>query len=416
MISSYVLYYSPGVREHFPSPSSDGEPPPSLKLANSSVGIHTNPSPPVQNSEPINDDFSSQNNDTHPLLSETDSAKSEIRKSKVLKNFFKEHHKKCCCCSITLLLIILLVSVAFFIPGAHLYKHDLDLIEMNALNQTSYSVGDEIIILGKVNADVVSTVTVEEKPQHSDSSHVSMVYLPAESELNKHVENIDNAYERFYSPNPWRTTGEIESTGTYILDTGLINYMFCSTNPGQSTGEANAYIFDDYKSYFEYAGQSPGSQASSYIFHKAMEVGTFNQTMCQSFEFPIDKPAYYFVAIDTPSSLYYKYSYHIRDVYLNRTDYSIECEKVSEDEDHPCVIDLSSKTGLYYVLAYVRPHVDLESVTTHLHVFTNRLSCTDYAQCTLGIGLMSVGGFILFFDIIVCCVCVYLCVKCLSKK
>ncbi len=333
--------------------------------------------------------------------------------TKSRKEWCREHKKTWLCLAVALFLLF--ASVAFFSAGAYFYKHESDLIEMNALNQTSYSVGDEIIILGAVNADVFSMVTIIEKLQHGDSSHVSTVYLPAKSKLKKHVENIDKAYEGFYSPNPWRTTGEIESTGTYILDTGLINYMFCSTNPGQSTGVANAYIFDDEKSYFEYTGQSPGSQASSYIFHQAMEVGTFNQSICISFQYMIDKPAYYFVAIDTPSSLYYNYSYEIRDINLDRKDYSMECENVYEQ--HPCIIDLSSKTGLYYVLAYVRPHIDLESVTTHLHVFTSGQSYTVRVLWIFGVVCMGVGGFLFLIFLIIflfsVCVCLY---KVIVKK
>ncbi len=69
-------------------------------------------------------------------------------------------------------------------------------------------------------------------------------------------------------------------------------------------------------------------------------------------------------------------------------------------EQHPCIIDLSSKTGLYYVLAYVRPHIDFESVTTHLHVFTSGQSYTVRFLWILGVVCMGVGGFLLFLTFI----------------
>ncbi len=272
--------------------------------------------------------------------------------------------------------------------GGYMYIKQSTLIDQNTINMTSFAVGGDIIVLGMVNADVISMATVEARPVRGDSSHVSRVYLTPSNKLKKHATNDDKDYSGYYSKNPWRTSGLIDSR--YLLDTSLIEYTFCAANPHEGTGEAHAYIFNNEKNYSDYAGQQPGSEAHSYLFRQTIEVGTFNNTVCTPFNLSIDESAYYFVAIDTPSDIYYNYTYRIKDVYLDKVDYSAECDQLYED--NPCNIDLSDKEGLHYVLVFVNRHVDLESRTTHLRLLTSGQSSAIRYCWIVAIVLLVVGG------------------------
>ncbi len=118
---------------------------------------------------------------------------------------------------------------------------------------TSFAVGGDVIVLGMVNAGVISMATVEARPVRRNSSHVSKVYLTSSNKLKKHATNDDKDYSGYYSKNPWWTSGLIDSR--YLLDTSLIEYTFCAANSHEGTGEAHAYIFNDEKHYSDYAGQ-----------------------------------------------------------------------------------------------------------------------------------------------------------------
>ncbi len=303
------------------------------------------------------------------------------------ETFFERHKKLLKYSSVIAVVSIVSAATVFFGVGGYMYVKQSTLIVQNTINMTSFAVGGDIIVLGMVNADVISRATVEASPVRDDSAHVSKVYLTSSNKLQKNVTNCDKDYIGYYFKNPKRTSVQ---DSRYLLDTSLIEYKFCAANPHEGTGEAHAYIFNDEKNYSDYAGQQPGSEAHFYLFRQTIEVGTFNNTVCTPFNLSIEESAYYFVAIDTPSDIYYNYTYRIKDVHLDKVDYSVECEQL--DEDNPCNIDLSDEDGLHYVLASVNPNVDHETRTTHLRLLTSGLSSAVRYCWIVAIALLVVGG------------------------
>ncbi len=300
-------------------------------------------------------------------------------------------------------------SSAMIGKGIQIHFNHLAVIDKNTLNITLFAVEGDTIVLGMVDTGVFSMVMVEETTERGDSSHSSSVFIASHNSLKRHSANINKQFSGFYSKVPWRTTGLIDHT--YILDGGLINYSFCATHPSESTGDGFIYVFNNEKNYSDYSAQTPGSKSFSSVDKKKLRIGTFNQWECRSIEFPIDYPGYYFVVVDTPGDLYYNYSYEIRDIHLDRMDYDSVCDEVYEGK--ACSFDLPTEAGLHYVLAYVSPHFDLESHTTHLHLLTSGVTKTVNYQLNLSVGLFSAGGVVLLlcFVFIVVCVIVHVCVR-----
>lgn len=336
--------------------------------------------------------------ESKPLIDEmrTDSPKLFNKKNKMLLIG---------CIAIAVLTVLFAGSAAMVGKGILLYLKHSAIIDNNTLNMTTlFAVEGDTIVLGMVNTGVVSKVTVEETTERGDSSHVSSVFLVRQNDLKKHSVSISKHFRGFYSKRSWRTTGLIDHT--YILGGGLINYSFCATHPSEGTGDGFIYIFNSEKHYSDYSAQVPGSQAFFSVYKEKLNIGTFNQSECRSLEFPIADPGYYFVVVDTPGDLYYNYSYEIRDIHLDHMDYDSVCEQVYEGQ--ACSFDLPTEVGCYSVLAYVTPHVDLESHTTHLRLMTSGVTKTIKYELTMSVVLFCFGGgvlllcFVLAVFVIVC--------------
>ncbi len=299
--------------------------------------------------------------------------------------------------AIVISLLVFISSFASLSVGGYMIVPLPALSENHTINQTLFAESNDTIILGALDANIFSMVMIEARPEADELPHIIEIFLT--SKFVTHNSKISKSYVGVYLKNPQRTTGLIKNM--YILDTGLIEYTFCAATIFQDRVDANAYIFDNEKHYSTYAGQAPGTTASFYAFNQKFPIG-LNKSLCTSLSFPIDKSAYYSVAVDTPGSINYSYSYQIKDVYLDRMDYSKKCEITPTNQENPtCVIDLSNKTGLYYVLAYIKPNIDPlpdSANSTHLHLFANgvKQNNRDYLW-TVSISLLGVGTFLFVF-------------------
>ncbi len=369
---------------------------------NSSVEIFVNDTDVFDSSQDIEVDGGNdkKKEESKPLIGEmrTDSPKLFNKKNKMLLIG---------CIAIAVLTVLFAGSVAMVKIGIQMYLKNLAIVDKSTRNNTLFAVeGDTIVLAGMVDTGVVSKVTVEETTERGDSSHVSSVFLVRQNDLKKHSVSISKHFSGFYSKIPWRTTGLIDHT--YILGGGLINYSFCATHPSEGTGDGYIYIFDSEKHYSDYSAQLPGSQSLFSVYKEKLNIGTFNQLECRSLEFPIADPGYYFVVVDTPGDLYYNYSYEIRDIHLDHMDYDSVCEQVYEGQ--ACSFDLPTEVGCYSVLAYVTPHVDLESHTTHLRLMTSGVTKTVKYELTMSVVLFCVGGGVLLLCFVFLAVFVIVCV------
>ncbi len=258
------------------------------------------------------------------------------------------------CCGATSLFVILALALAL-IGGLRWNSVSIN-ISQNEVDVKKFAVRNETLFLGKVDASWVSNATVSECTQYGDSSHISYVYVVNQEDLKMYTVSKEDGVHTRHELYPWRTTYLLRD---YFWGGSSFNLSFHAMNPAGSTGIGYVHIFNDEDQFENYKNGEPALP----IISKQLNIGTFNVSEPTLFQYKVDQPSFYFIAVETPADVYYSYLFHSKKVYLDSMDYEKSCAQVYEGS--PCSLKFT-KAGRYFVLAYVKPLVEEGSFTTHL--------------------------------------------------
>ncbi len=291
------------------------------------------------------------------------------------------------CC--TSLFVVLALALAFALTGGFGWNSVSINISQNQVDVTKFAVRNETLFLGKVDASWVSNATVSECTQYGDSSHISYVYVVDQEDLKMYTVSKEDRLHTRHELHPSKTTYFLRD---YFWDGSSFNLSFYAMNPAGSTGIGYVHIFNDEAQFENYKNGEPALP----IISKKLNIGTLNISEPTLFQYKVDQPSFYFVAVETPADVYYSYLFRSKKVYLDYTDYEKSCEQVYDGS--PCFLKFT-KAGRYFVLAYVKPLVEEGSFTTHLRLKTGIVQNTQqqiirYKCLTFG-GLIVIGLFLL---------------------
>ena len=302
------------------------------------------------------------------------------REKPLLKIFCLKFKKPLTCLALTVLPLLVVVGVV--VAGGILWSSQV------VVQRDKYVVMDDTVILGTVDASVVSAVTVREVTQYGDSSHLSSVYIEPEGGLNKHMDPISAQRPTVYLKTASNFTSLINEVyfGIYLLEKSNISYSFNIASQ-HSRGTGYFYIFDDKDHFSNFTSKIAGAERYA-VHHRQFNIGEFNVTEPTSIQFEAEEASYYFFVAELPGDIYFNFSYKIEQVSVNHLDYEPTCENVYEPAN-PCPIDLHETSGgKFYILAYVKPQGDDESPTTHLQLVVSLSLTIGKALTFLGVGLL----------------------------
>ena len=267
-------------------------------------------------------------------------------------------------CSIGLVLVVLsivIVNSAFI--SVWISFHDV------ISSVPKLGSGNDTIILQTVNGFFHSSITVTTCDQQGDSPHINRIFLIPMADLILHNTSYSLDYNQFDQDSPSAVTGQIENQ--YLLKGSKISYQMCLGSMGSDKMYAYLFLFNNGFDFSQYQ-RTPTLGENLSILKRRVEIGTNNSTQCFQLMFEVPKSSYYFLALRTPGKIFYTYKYTLNINYYDHNEYAMVC---SIYDNKPCHIDVPGSlfsSEDYTLLAYVRPNVELSSVTNHVCVSASR--------------------------------------------
>ncbi len=266
----------------------------------------------------------------------------------------------------------MLLSIVLIASGRLFWSSVENDINSNTVSSTLFAYENFGILLSTIDSYYVTNALVSEIIVYGDESHVNYPYAVHQEDLK--VYNVFRADKQNMSHEAYPSK-DIFNYFDYFWSGSSFNLTVDAMNPASSTGDGFIHVFDNKQQLDNYKNGKSFRTVKSW----QLNIGTFNNSEHTFFQYKIDQPAFYFIAIQTPTDLYYSYSFKSKVAFVNHTDYEKSCSNFYQNS--PCSFKLPPN-GLYHILAFAEPLFEIGSPTTHFQLITSSISDSAQEQLT----------------------------------
>ena len=203
---------------------------------------------------------------------------------------------------------------------------------------------------------------VQEVLLSGDYYHPVYLYLvPTQKMVTRRTKGLFSS-KPYFQRDPSRSTGLLSFL--YMLPGSNISYLLCVASANATTSNGTFLVFDDSTKYFAFLNELTDGIKES-VFHKSIEIGTKNHTVCNLISLEVKEPSYFFFTSHTPAAITYFYNISSEVVYYNQSDYESEVY-CAISADFACNVALPFGTQGYSLLAFINATADSDPPTTHV--------------------------------------------------
>lgn len=264
-------------------------------------------------------------------------------------------------CSIVGLFVFFLCAVAIMLYFLICHPQHIQFSPSETLG-----VHGNTIIVGHIDGNCISNVTVSEVLHDNDYSHVNSICVVPISNLRIHHNTTNYTSENRTQSDPSHETGSVEYI--YLLQGSVINYTIYFSSESYETKYGNVYLFDDQSYYLDFVNNVNGAEKKAV---DSIPLEIVSVTRCAELIHTVKKDSFYFITGSTPGNIVYYYKYTLEVNYLNRLDYTYRC---GVSYPNTCPININQKTKLA-VIAYITPPEAANPPTTHIKIDYGDSSC-----------------------------------------
>ena len=266
---------------------------------------------------------------------------------------------KTLCCSLLWLIVLLVGVVLFIVLAFHAQSYQTDNLAYEG----------DTLKLSSANAFWYNKFRVAEHLESGDYGHeIHFVHLLCHD---IHVHNYNRVFNgpSLYLSHATRLMAEVQYL--YLLQKSTVIYNICLGTNG-TVYTAGLFVFDSQRSYYAFVDDDSSGKGSA-VMHKSLGIGTFNRPICSEVKFTAEKPAYYFITVESPGDLYYQYNVSKDVRYLNYSDYE-QYTSCSLREGESCEIPIDNNffgsAEDICLLSYASPYPPYAPLppTTHIKV------------------------------------------------